>query len=931
MDRDIMEKIKILCIEDDENQRKQLSRDLRARGFSVTPAKSGRTGLTLFENRRFDAVLCDLNMPGIDGLQVLDRVKRKDPEIPVVILTAHGAVSHAVKAIKKGAHHFILKPLEIDEIVVTITQAIEQSQLQKKFAESQAMLRMVAENIPDIIYSLNIRGEFVSISPAAEPVLGYKPLERIGTSVFEIIHPDDIPRIKEMFSESVKTGKPRVKLLKMRMITRSGDVKHFEVSRKLVFEKGRVVRFDGTARDITESMYLEKQLEEYSRDLEIKNVKMQRLLKEISKHKDELQVIIDASPSVIFLVDDEGFVKAANGNVTRYFGIPVDEVIQSSVDDFLRRVQGSFEEPGKFLKHIERLKKTPDCAGDCAGQIDLTELYNRGVRVKGSFPIILSPMSMNVFDRAGNIVGRLWLLNDITTLKHAEEQIHTIVKASPIPTIISRIQDGTILYANEELADLLGTTARELIGRKTPDFYYDLEDRKKVIESLKHDGYLKNFEVRIKRIDGSVIWMLFSLVITQIGGEQVILGGLYDISEKKEAEEALRVSEVRFRSLVENAEDVIYSATPTGEFSYISPKFTDVLGYEVSDFIGKPVYTLFHPDDRSKAREWFEGGLMTNKEAEETGFRMVHRDGSVHWFISHASVINDEKGDIIEVIGVAHDITEMKKILNDLEEANRHLRETQSQLAQSEKMASLGTLVAGIAHEINTPIGAVSSMHDTLFRTLEKLKAIIETKFSGDHEEISQLMASLKIIDDANKVIRPGTERVINIVRRLRSFARLDEAELKIVDIHEGIEDTLTLIHHELKHDITVHRNYGDIPAISCFPGQLNQVFLNLFINARQAIKGKGEITITTSSDDTKILITITDTGEGITAENLGRVFDPGFTTKGVGIGTGLGLSICYQIIQDHRGEIRVESEVGKGTTFTIFLPTNLDNILNNT
>jgi signal transduction histidine kinase len=169
---------------------------------------------------------------------------------------------------------------------------------------------------------------------------------------------------------------------------------------------------------------------------------------------------------------------------------------------------------------------------------------------------------------------------------------------------------------------------------------------------------------------------------------------------------------------------------------------------------------------------------------------------------------------------------------------------------------------------------------------------------------------------------------VTEIVRRLRSFARLDEAELKKVDIHEGLEDTLILIHHEIKHNITVKKDYGEIPPISVYPGRLNQVFLNILNNARQAIEGKGTVTIKTYLAQGKVHVAISDTGGGISPEDIKQVFDPGFTTKGVGVGTGLGLSICYQIIQEHKGNIKVESEKGKGTTFTVTLPMNLDEIL---
>jgi signal transduction histidine kinase len=243
-------------------------------------------------------------------------------------------------------------------------------------------------------------------------------------------------------------------------------------------------------------------------------------------------------------------------------------------------------------------------------------------------------------------------------------------------------------------------------------------------------------------------------------------------------------------------------------------------------------------------------------------------------------------------------------------------------------MASLGMLVAGIAHEINTPVGAISSMHDTLMRAVEKQKEILKECHLSP-AETDRMQPIIDAIDEANQVIESGSERVISIVRRLRSFARLDEAELKAVDLHEGIEDTLTLIHHEIKNRIEIIRKFGDIPPVTCYPGRLNQVFLNLLNNARQAIDGRGTITIVTRRVGNMVEISFTDSGRGIEPTALAKVFDPGFTTKGVGIGTGLGLSICYQIIEDHYGTITVESEVGAGTTFTITLPLNLDELVN--
>jgi len=263
----------------------------------------------------------------------------------------------------------------------------------------------------------------------------------------------------------------------------------------------------------------------------------------------------------------------------------------------------------------------------------------------------------------------------------------------------------------------------------------------------------------------------------------------------------------------------------------------------------------------------------------------------------------------------------------ELENALAELRETQTQLVQSEKMASLGQLVAGVAHEINTPVGAIGSMHNTQMRALVKLHKLVETSAMPPGPDRDQVEKYIGMMEDAGKVIESGSSRVANIVRRLRSFARLDEAELKKTDLHEGLEDTLVLINHEIKHGITIHRNYGEIPEIPCYSSQLNQVFLNILINARQAIGGKGDITITTFQKNDRVHLIFEDSGRGISKENLARVFDPGFTTKGVGTGTGLGLSICYQIISDHHGQITVESEPDRGTRFTIILPTNLDEL----
>ena len=239
------------------------------------------------------------------------------------------------------------------------------------------------------------------------------------------------------------------------------------------------------------------------------------------------------------------------------------------------------------------------------------------------------------------------------------------------------------------------------------------------------------------------------------------------------------------------------------------------------------------------------------------------------------------------------------------------LRQAQSQLVQSEKMAALGNLVAGIAHEINTPLGAVTSNTDVVRRGLGKLAADLPPAHAS----------MLPSLDDLLATSAEACQRIAVIVRNLRNFARLDEAEWKSADLREGLESTLTLVAHLYRGRIEIVREYGESPRVDCHPGQLNQVFMNLLVNAIQAIEGPGTIRIRLSVDGPDVRVDVEDTGGGIAPEHLTRVFDPGFTTKGVGVGTGLGLAICHRIVTAHGGTIGVTSRRGAGSVFSIRLP----------
>ena len=256
-----------------------------------------------------------------------------------------------------------------------------------------------------------------------------------------------------------------------------------------------------------------------------------------------------------------------------------------------------------------------------------------------------------------------------------------------------------------------------------------------------------------------------------------------------------------------------------------------------------------------------------------------------------------------------------------VEERTEALRSAQVRLVQSEKMASLGSLVAGVSHEFNTPLGAVTSMQDTRERAVRLLEEKIE-ELSG--EPLAQDPGAKKAHDslqEADRVVQDGLKRLNEIVHRLRSFVRLDESEWQTTDLHEGLEDVISLVAGSLPEGVHIVREYGNLPPVHCNARQVNQVFINVLNNAVKSIEDEGTITISTAHEEGMAVVCIKDTGVGIAKKDLDRVFDPGFTTRGVRVGAGLGLSISYRVLEEHKGEISVESELGEGTVVTMKFP----------
>ena len=444
------------------------------------------------------------------------------------------------------------------------------------------------------------------------------------------------------------------------------------------------------------------------------------------------------------------------------------------------------------------------------------------------------------------------------------------------------------------------------------------------------------------------------------------------IKNLETASTELKASEQRYRTLSSAASEagvgiVVFQDEENEKrlIRYANRGMADITGYSCEELVRKSVEDIIHQNgDINFLKKGSGRGRSGRIDSTYELISIDIQNARIPVEISYAVTEFDGKKAIVCYV---KDITKRLKAREQLRDYNENLekmvenktrelkkslkdlQETQSQLVQSEKMASIGQLAAGVAHEINNPVGFVKSNLGTMNEYREDMIILLdhyatleatigrESEISGNGaihkviEDIQKVKDEIDldfILDDYENVIAEsidGTARVAKIVSDLKDFSHVDKAELEHSDINKGIESTINIVWNELKYKANVVKKLGDIPLIKCYPQRLNQVFMNILVNAAQAIEQKGEIRISTEADNGYIEIRISDTGSGMPPNILSKIFDPFFTTKDVGKGTGLGLNMTYNIIQKHKGTIDVESEVGKGTTFIIRLQTEPD------
>ncbi len=570
--------------------------------------------------------------------------------------------------------------------------------------------------------------------------------------------------------------------------------------------------------------------------------------------------------------------------------------------------------------------------------ITILELVTAQLDKEKSLPGVLTAEEHSIEGQSGN---------DQTT---STEELRQLIDNTPAITYASVASgDFRITYINQTIKKILGHEVSEVL--EEADFWFDHihpDDRMEMFSRLPFlwEEKKQHYDLRFKKKDGSYLWMHNTLqIITdeETGEASLIIGSLTDISKRVEFEEQLKEREQSYRLMLEGSlvipwEMELPSMIPT----YIGPQVEKVFGMSQESCTQESFWLdHLHPDDKKATLNYFSDiEELTNEQ--EIEYRMLKGDGETIWIRDLFSISeNDKKNKCMH--GVMIDITEQKLLeaslkeeKNEQEKLISELKSAQAQLLQSEKMASIGNLAAGVAHEINNPIGFINSNIGSLKEYVEQLLTLI-SKYSNFENTIDSDSNILKLIKDYKQDIEiefieediislleesaEGLERVKNIVIDLKTFSHMDRAEWETVDLHKGLDSTLNVAHNEIKFKAEVTKAYGELPPIECMPSQVNQVFMNTLVNAAQAIEDFGKIHITSRHVDDMVCITIKDSGKGIKEKDMKHLFDPFFTTKPVGEGTGLGLSLSYGIVEDHHGKIEVQSTVGEGTEFQIWLP----------
>ncbi|MCW6050030.1 PAS domain S-box protein [Lyngbya sp. CCAP 1446/10] len=897
-------------------------------------------------------------IPPLAGLFIIsgDRFKAYEPELGLSLLSVLNVIIFTVliwqnaKTLctadrKRHRAEMGLRKAKLDlETQVekrTLQLQITNEQLQQQILDSQTTKQALQKNynlfltvinsMPTALFVKDIHGRYTMLNAAGASIIGKSEDDIIGRDDSELFPAEIAGNIKKIDRQIVAAGKTQVIEEELAV---KGNLRTF-LSTKNAYRdwQGNISGIVSISRDITES-------------------------KEAEVAKNNLVAILEATPDFVGIGDLEGRAVYINKAGRKMVGIDENADI-------------SHQQIAEFTAASARSTLKEAIATVASGGVwngETTFVSASGLEIPVSQVIISHSASG---DKLGYIST---IVRDISHRKQAEQALQLsqarfagIVEIAD-DAIISVDADQKIILFNQGAEQIFGWNAAEAIGQSLslllPEAF-----------AVSHSHLVSNFGAGVKqarkmgnrkeilgrRRDGTEFPAEASISKLEVAGEIIFTAILRDVTANREAEELVRLSEERYRSLAIATAQMVWTTNASGFFDKPQPDWMAYTGMSLEEMTDNWIEAV-HPEDRDRTIQAWTRTIET-KSLYEIEHRLRAADGSYRHFWVRAVPVLEAGGIVREWVGTHTDISDRVQVLAtmeqsaaqyrsqavQLEKALRDLHQAQTQLIQTEKISSLGQLVAGVAHEINNPISFIygNITHASEYATdLLSLLHLYQEKYPNPLPEIAEVTEDIEIdflMADFPKILesmKVGADRIRDLVVSLRNFSRLDESQMKLVDIHEGIESTLLILQHRLKANagrpvIKIIKEYGNFPKVECYPSQLNQVFMNLIANAIDALEEYNSqrssqeiyahpntIRISTSANSDTATIRIADSGMGINQEVIHKLFDPFFTTKPVGKGTGLGLSISYQIIVDkHQGQLQCVSAPGEGAEFIVEIP----------
>ncbi|UCG33354.1 MAG: PAS domain S-box protein [Phycisphaerales bacterium] len=772
-----------------------------------------------------------------------------------------------------------------------VTDVTERRRAEEALRESRERFRAIADYTYDLESWVSPDGRLLWVNPAAQRLTGYTVPECMAMTDFplSIIHEEDRERMARIFRGAAQSDTGHD--VRFRLRRKDGSVAWMAVSwQPLLDTQGGPLGYRASIRDVTE-----------------------RKRAEDERHQSEtlLRTIINATREAMISIDEQGLITLFNPAAEEMFGRKADDMIGQHLDCLMPESYRKTHR--KYVRSYFATGKPDDAIGKL---FELPALRSDGTEFR-----------MEISLAAGRYDDRRFVIavaRDITKRRHDEKKLQESQQMlqlvlNNIPQRIfwkdrnSTYGGGNMNFVRDAGAerpeDLEGKTDYDLPWRKEEaDFYRECDRR--VMDTDTPEYHIIESELRA---DGTQAWVETNKVpLHDAEGNVVgILGTYEDITErirdeqnKRRAEQELRESQERLKLALEAANDGLWDwDVPSGQ-AYFSPRYYTMLGYEPDE--PPPSYetwiSLLHPDDRDQAERSVAACIKRKQEAFEIEFRMRTKSGQWRWILSRGKAMgHDKDGRVKRMVGTHVDITERRLL--------------EEQLRQTQKMESLGTLTSGIAHDFNNLLTVI--MGNASF-------------MAGKVEPGSHLHNALTDIEKASA-------SASSLIQRLLAFSRRSVLQMRPTDLQQCVDETIALLKRTLGAGIEIDVREQPTPwIIHADPDQMNQVIVNLCVNARDSMPSGGTITIDTENvvideaycrrnQDARpgeyVQLTVADTGTGMDRKTRDRIFEPFFTTKKAGVGTGLGLSMVYGIVTQHGGWITVDSKPRRGTTFRIFLP----------